>query len=335
MSTSVFITGASGYIGGAIFHLLLQHKEKYAITAMVREEKQASKFHDLGVKTVLGDLNDSEVITKSVVNSDVVIHTANADHMGSAQAIIAGLEQRLKSGKKAIFIQTSGTGVLLDLSEKAGEATEKVYLESDLARTDGHNPKAFHRDVELEIITAANRINNSNLSYAIVSPSMIYGVANGPIKVRSQQVPYLITIALKNRQTYTVGRGLNTWINVNILNLADFYLLLLEKLVKGEKVPTYYFAENGENNLKEIAEKIAKRLYHNKAADTDEAKTTNEEEQAKVFSAIGKAIVGYTSKGRADNARKLGWKPTRSPLLDSIDEEVDYRVNNKNDVVTF
>lgn len=55
--------------------------------------------HLPGIKTVIGDLNDSEVITKHVVESDVVFHVATADHLASAQAIVEGIGQRASQGK--------------------------------------------------------------------------------------------------------------------------------------------------------------------------------------------------------------------------------------------
>ena len=53
---------------------------------------------NIGVKTVLGDLDNSELIQKQAAQSDIVFHTATADHLASAQAILKGIEERASQG---------------------------------------------------------------------------------------------------------------------------------------------------------------------------------------------------------------------------------------------
>ena len=60
----IFITGATGYIGGSVLTHLLKTPEKYDITALIRSKEQVSKFDSLGVKTVLGDLDSLDLIKK-------------------------------------------------------------------------------------------------------------------------------------------------------------------------------------------------------------------------------------------------------------------------------
>lgn len=50
-----------------------------------------------------------------------------------------------------------------------------------------------------------------------------------------------------------MGKGRNIWNNVHVEDLADFYVLLLEKAIAGEassgKEGGWYFAENGEHSF--------------------------------------------------------------------------------------
>lgn len=55
------------------------------------------------MKAVLGDLNDSKLIQKLSAQSDVVFHTATADHLESAQAILAGIEERASQGMSLVL----------------------------------------------------------------------------------------------------------------------------------------------------------------------------------------------------------------------------------------
>jgi len=58
------------------------------VTTLVRRESYAKELEQSGAKTVLGSLEDSETIIKHTIASDIVIHTATADHLPSVQAVI-------------------------------------------------------------------------------------------------------------------------------------------------------------------------------------------------------------------------------------------------------
>lgn len=47
-----------------------------------------------------GDLDDRQLISKLAAESDVVFHTATADHLSSAEAILAGVKQRAADGTR-------------------------------------------------------------------------------------------------------------------------------------------------------------------------------------------------------------------------------------------
>ncbi|EFY85434.1 NAD dependent epimerase/dehydratase family protein [Metarhizium acridum CQMa 102] len=105
MKSQVFVVGP-GYVGREIIDLLLSEGQ-YEITTLVRREAALEEFEKDGVKAVLGDLNDAKIIQQLSAKSDVIFHTATADHLESAQAILAGIEERagqagyVGSGKKA------------------------------------------------------------------------------------------------------------------------------------------------------------------------------------------------------------------------------------------
>ncbi|KAG6838982.1 hypothetical protein H0H93_006169, partial [Arthromyces matolae] len=80
--------------------------EQFDITVLIRGEDRAALIREkLGLKTVVADLSDREVMIAAAENADVVINTANADHPTGTAAIIEGLKNRkVKTGKTAIYI---------------------------------------------------------------------------------------------------------------------------------------------------------------------------------------------------------------------------------------
>ena len=80
---------------------------------------------------------------------------------------------------------------------------------------------------------------------------MIFGPRRG-LQHDSDQIPKLIALSGQVGAGVYFWKGLNRYSNVHIDDLVDLYLLVMEK-PPGE---CFFFAENGNNSLKEVAEMI-------------------------------------------------------------------------------
>ena len=76
-TTTVFFTGATGYVGGAILTRLLE-EGSFEITALVRDAQKAKKLNALGVSTIIASLDDSVPLVAGAAAADVVIQTVRA-----------------------------------------------------------------------------------------------------------------------------------------------------------------------------------------------------------------------------------------------------------------
>ena len=77
MSTA-FVTGASGFIGGALTKRLVA--EGWSVKALVRSEKSATVVRALGADAIKGDLDDISAMTAGAAGADVAFHSAA--HLG-------------------------------------------------------------------------------------------------------------------------------------------------------------------------------------------------------------------------------------------------------------
>lgn len=153
---TVFLTGATGYIGGAVLTKLLSlSSSPSAITALIRDPKKAELLSSIPTPSgttltpLLGSLDDHDKLKKAAETHDIVISTADADDLGSIQALIAGMkERRKKTGHRSLFIHTSGTGVLADNAKGqypndiVGDPHRKdvqLMLTTDLHRSQPHS----------------------------------------------------------------------------------------------------------------------------------------------------------------------------------------------------
>jgi nucleoside-diphosphate-sugar epimerase len=217
----VFIVGP-GFIGWNVLELLIA--EKYTVSALFRRKEHAVQIEKSGAKTILGDLNDKDLISQQVSAHDIIFHTATADHLPSVEAILDGIHQRAERELKTIFIHTSGTGVLDD--KLNGEFKgEKVYRDDRPQEIDALPDDAPHRPIDLAIVRARETLRNS-AKLAIIIPPEIYSF-NPRHKRLTIQIPTIARYALKHGYAGYIGEGLSVELQVHVLDLARAYIVLL------------------------------------------------------------------------------------------------------------
>jgi nucleoside-diphosphate-sugar epimerase len=330
MTVSIYLSGATGFIGGSILTALLESKKDYSITALVRSEEKAKALNKLGVKTVIGDLDSSSLIEEQAFKSDLVITSANCDHLGEAKAVVAGLRRKLKeTGKRGLYLQTSGTSILNDDSEGKFEGKE-IYSDADTEKVNAIPATNPHRHVDTYIID-----NSADYDLTIIAPPCIYGEGTGPegiSKRRSQQIPTIIRQALKHGAVKQIGQGKHVWSSVDVKDLSLLYALVAEHLIARDLKTLgregYFFAETGEFQWGEMCRHIAKYLYSLGAIKKDVPDEVNTNEEFKAAYGTEEAKVGLSnnSRSRAEKGRALGWKPTHKAQDVFTDAERECRL---------
>ncbi len=77
----VFITGATGFIGGHVARKLLQRGDQ--VTALVRSSQDAAVLQAAGARVVYGDVTKRESLREGLQGSDLVFHIAGWYKIGS------------------------------------------------------------------------------------------------------------------------------------------------------------------------------------------------------------------------------------------------------------
>ena len=292
----IFLTGASGYIGGSVAEKLRDCGHE--VCGLVRSEEKAAQLRGRGIEPVLGSLDDASVLREAARSVDAVIDTASSDHRWAAETFVEAL-----AGTGKTLIHTSGSSIVADRA--LGEFSECVYDEEN--RREPEPERAVRVAVDRLLLDASR---HRNIRSIIICPSLIYGRGRG-LHTESLQLPLLIGQARKSGVARYVGRGLNLWSNVHIDDVVDLYLLALERAAAG----SFFFAENGEASFKEIAEAISLGLGLGQAAETWTL------EQAVPAWGYERTVMSLASNSRvrAVAARQtLGWQPQRANLLDLL-----------------
>ncbi|KAJ6099685.1 hypothetical protein N7467_001220 [Penicillium canescens] len=319
MARSVFLIGP-GFIGGEILDLLLQ--ENYNITTLVRRQSAVADFDKLGVKTVIGTLDD-DTITKQVAVSDIVFHTATADHLPSVQAVLEGIRERENQGLETIYIHTSGASLLADTA--AGNyKSDVIFDDENPAQIDALPDSAPHRLIDLAIVRARKELAKHS-KMAIMIPPIIYGI-NSREKRTSIQLPTIVRYSLKHGYAGQVGKGLSVWNQVHVKDLARGYMTLLhwmETTSASEVVQNpYFFCENGQElSWGECSAEVGRILKDAGRLDDAEPKTIPPENYNDIFAEYTEIVGGSNSRNRANRLRKLGWKPSEKNTFASLAED--------------
>ncbi|KAJ5191742.1 uncharacterized protein N7498_010727 [Penicillium cinerascens] len=327
----VFLTGASGYIGGDGLWTIVNAHPDWQLSALVRNKDKAEQVTAQypNIRIVHGDLDSSDIIEEEVKNADIVFHFADCDHVAAAQAIAKG-SQHHTAERPLWLIHTSGTGILTIEDQRAhtyGIERPKEYNDwegvSELLNLPAD---AFHRNVD-EIIIDAGKRDPSSVRTAIVCPPTIYGPGRGPCNTKSVQAYWLSAAVLKRGKGFLVGKGENVWHQVHVQDLSNVYLALGDAAAAGGGKATwndegYYLAENGSFVWGDIQRKVAEEAFAQKFIKSPEVDSIDDTQTTDLHPA-GIYAWGSNSRGHAIRARKLfGWDPKKPKLIDLIPEIV-------------
>lgn len=294
----IFIVGASGYIGGSVAAAML--KQGHEISGLARSDATAGRLQQRGIVTVRGTLDDVPAISAAARAADVTIGAANADHRGAAQAIVDAL-----AGTGKTYLHTSGSSIVG--TPARGEFVAAVFDED----TPFTPPPARKARVEIDSMVRGG----SGMRGIVIAPSLIYGLGHGA-HADSVQVPWLIALAKKAGVPKHIGPGENRWANVHIDDLVPLYLKAIDVAPPG----AFYFAENGENSMREVCEAIGRMLGQVGKSGARTQSMTIEEAAAEWGQGAAENTMGSNSRVRAKRARaELGWTPGARPLIEEIE----------------
>ncbi|MDT7839066.1 NAD-dependent epimerase/dehydratase family protein [Aquabacterium sp. OR-4] len=296
---NLFVTGASGYIGGTLARSLMA--DGHRVRGLTRSAGSAQRLAALGITPVVATLDDTALLAHEARAADAVVHTASADHAPSIDALIEAL-----AGSGKALVHTSGASVVGDDARGLAAGDRVVDEDSPIVVS---AVKQARRDIDLRVLAAAAR----GIRSVVICPSLIYGTGRG-LNPHSVQIPFLAEQGRALGRVPMVGTGAPVWSNVHLDDVVDLYHLALNRAPAG----AFYYAENGEASFAELARAIAQRLGlpGTVAVPADEAAARWGVPRAH-FS------LGSNCRVRAARARReLGWAPQHASVFDWIASEL-------------
>jgi nucleoside-diphosphate-sugar epimerase len=221
----IFMTGATGYIGGAVAAAL--RTRGHDVTALVRPQSDAKQLRDLGVAMVSGDLSTLPSLSDTLGGHDVLLHTAQSHGEDSVTLDSAAVDTFL-GRRNAQVVYTSGVWVLGNTTH-ADERTAVNPLQI----------VAWRPAREQQVLDAGG---------AVIRPGCVYGA-------RQSLCADWFAAAEQQRAIHLVGDGANRWAMVDLHDLADCYVLAIEQHARG----LFHAVDDSHDSTESCARAVAPR----------------------------------------------------------------------------
>ena len=212
---TVLVTGASGFLGGALARRLAS--EGALVRALVRSPERAAPLRALGIDTAQGDLSDpnrADSLRRAVQGCAYVFHAAASfGDLASQTAVNVEGSRALaqvssEAGvKRFVFVSTT-----LYYGYPAGG-----LIDEDAAPTAHHNPYIQTKQAAEAAIRRA--ASETRLAFAISRPGMIYGAGS------AHWTRALFRLA-RIRPTPFVGDGRGSAFPIHVDDVVDHLIAL-------------------------------------------------------------------------------------------------------------
>lgn len=275
---AILVTGATGYIGAVVCEKLRERGEE--VLGLARSPEAAAKLEAAGIRALNGSLAEPQTVAAAATQAGGVIHTAmawGADapalDRGVVEAVLGAL-----AGSGKPFVYTSGVWVM---------GNTKGRLAGEMFPLQPAPLVAWRPAVERLVLDASEQ----KVRGVVIRPAMVYGRQGG-----------MIAGWLAGKMP-VVGDGTNHWSFVHVDDLADLYVLALERAPAGS---IYVAADGPAFPVKQLAE----------AAGITELVPVEQARQT--LGPMADALVLDQRIGSTRAGRELGWRPSRPNVLELL-----------------
>jgi nucleoside-diphosphate-sugar epimerase len=230
--TAAFVTGGSGFIGGALVRRLVA--EGWDVHALVRSEASARKVIALGAEAIAGDLADVPSMAVGAQYCEVAFHCAA--HLGDwgtreefERGNVEGTRNALAAARQAglrRFVHV-GTEAALLAGEPLVEVDERSPLRFD--------SPALYSATKARAEEAVIEANHDSLQTVVVRPRFVWGRGDTTL------LPLLIDVVRSGRFAW-IGGGRHRTSTTHVDNAVHGLMLAAERGAPGG----VYFVTDGE-----------------------------------------------------------------------------------------
>ena len=322
----ILVTGATGFIGGAVARKLFQ--QGHQVVAMSQTDDAFAKLRAAGMTPVVGDFANPASLAAPVTEVDAVVSLASIGQIEGTpesftkdrDAVAVMLKALGDSGKPFIF--TSGSAIFGVFTK--GEASPTIFNEDHpvplptsvfappLAEIPQPLIDAFGASMAPRAETEKSVLNAAGVRGIVIRPGLVYGEGRG------YDLPNLIALAKTHDAAPHLGAGGVRQGYVHLDDLVELYVLALERAPAG----TMLHGVTDEIALGDLAVAVSRLVG---ARGRTESLSLME-----MYNRGGGRGVSLSVNKRLASEKTrmvLNWTPTRDDILEDV-EHGSYAVSN-------
>ena len=284
----VFVTGATGYVGSAVVAALV--RAGHQVSALSRSEARDGAVRALGARPVRGELGQlARLPVDEIDGHDAFVHAAVDYGLGppaDREAVDVLLAAARNARRPVAFVYTSGVWVLGNTEGRATEDAPTAHPAEAVAWRVGH---------ERAVLDAAT----PEVAASVVRPGIVYGEKRGLVSPWFEQ-------AVTGGAARIVGEGRNRWPFVHRDDLAQLYVLAVERRARG----VFHGVDGAAPTVLEAARAASA------AAGRGDVRTTPVEEARKAMGPMADALT-LDQVVAGERSAELGWRPRHPPFPQS------------------
>jgi nucleoside-diphosphate-sugar epimerase len=232
VTTTAFVTGGSGFIGGALVRRLVT--EGWTVRALARSDGSADAVSERGAEPVRGDLDDVASMAAGAAGCEVAFHCAA--HLGDwgtrgefERGNVQGTRNALAAARRAglrRFVHV-GTEAALLAGQPLVEADERAPLRFD--------SPALYSSTKARAEEAVIEANQNGLETVVVRPRFVWGRGDTTL------LPTMTEMVRSGRFAW-VGGGRHRTSTTHVDNVVEGLMLGAQRGAPGG----VYFVTDGE-----------------------------------------------------------------------------------------
>jgi nucleoside-diphosphate-sugar epimerase len=230
--TTAFVTGGSGFIGGALVRRLVA--DGWTVRALARSDRSAETVRERGAEPVRGDLDDVGAMAGGAAGCEVAFHCAA--HLGDwgrredfERGNVQGTRNALAAARQAgvrRFVHV-GTEAALLAGQPLVEVDERAPLRFD--------SPALYSSTKARAEEAVIAANQNGLETVVVRPRFVWGRGDTTL------LP-LMTEMVRSGRFAWIGGGRHRTSTAHVDNVVHGLLLAAQRGARGG----VYFVTDGE-----------------------------------------------------------------------------------------
>jgi nucleoside-diphosphate-sugar epimerase len=230
--TRAFVTGGSGFIGGALIERL--RSEGWDVRALARSERAAERVRELGAEPAMGDLDDRDALRAGAKGCEVAFHSAaKVEEWGDP----ADFERLNVRGTQNVIDACREAGVrrLVHVGTEAALMVGQPLINVDESAPLRPDSAALYSSSKAKAEQLVRAANGDGLETVVVRPRFVWGRGDTSL------LPQIIELVRSGRFRW-VGGGRQLTATTHIDNTVEGLWLGATKAAAGG----VYFVTDGE-----------------------------------------------------------------------------------------